>query len=238
MTQKHYFPPNNQLYMHQFNPMYNKGMQPVFEKDLNSSSFQNNDSYKFKSDAGKTSRENIELFKQNRMNHISSDLIQRNPSQNQVFLEDKSNIAGIGVDLNNFIANNKEHPQISTEVKSTTKLNNELKETKAEVKKEEAIKNEDLVKAEDDYDSDRELFKEENKEAEKEKSHHDADEILSEDSKESEKETETKDILLAQYDKVHRVRNKWKCSFKDAILNINGKEYIFDKVTGELERDW
>ena len=37
---------------------------------------------------------------------------------------------------------------------------------------------------------------------------------------------------------VHRVRNKWKCTFKDAILNINGKEYIFDKVTGELERDW
>ena len=47
-----------------------------------------------------------------------------------------------------------------------------------------------------------------------------------------------KDFLLAQYDKVHRVRAKWKCSFKDAIININGREHVFEKVTAELERDW
>ncbi len=51
-------------------------------------------------------------------------------------------------------------------------------------------------------------------------------------------ENVTKDFLLAQYEKVHRVRNKWKCTFKDAILHLNGKEYVFDKVVGELERDW
>jgi transcription initiation factor TFIIA large subunit len=51
-------------------------------------------------------------------------------------------------------------------------------------------------------------------------------------------EMETKDFLLAQYEKVHRVKNKWKCTFKDAILHINGKEYVFEKVVGELERDW
>jgi transcription initiation factor TFIIA large subunit len=51
-------------------------------------------------------------------------------------------------------------------------------------------------------------------------------------------EGETKDFLLAQYEKVHRVKNKWKCTFKDAILHINGKEYVFEKVVGELERDW
>ena len=51
-------------------------------------------------------------------------------------------------------------------------------------------------------------------------------------------ENTTKDFLLAQYEKVHRVRNKWKCTFKDAILHLNGKEYVFDKVVGELERDW
>jgi len=49
---------------------------------------------------------------------------------------------------------------------------------------------------------------------------------------------DSKDFLLAQYEKVHRVRNKWKCIFKDAILHINGKEYVFDRVNAELERDW
>jgi hypothetical protein len=51
-------------------------------------------------------------------------------------------------------------------------------------------------------------------------------------------ESEATDFLLAQYDKVHRVRNKWKCTFKDAVLHINGKEYVFERVVGELERDW
>ena len=49
---------------------------------------------------------------------------------------------------------------------------------------------------------------------------------------------DSKDYLLAQYEKVHRVRNKWKCIFKDAILHINGKEHVFDRVNAELERDW
>ena len=53
-----------------------------------------------------------------------------------------------------------------------------------------------------------------------------------------EPEQESKDFLLAQYEKVHRVRSKWKCIFKDVILFINGKEYVFEKVHGELERDW
>lgn len=65
------------------------------------------------------------------------------------------------------------------------------------------------------------------------------DESLSSISKDSEYiESEATDFLLAQYDKVHRVRNKWKCTFKDAVLHINGKEYVFERVVGELERDW
>lgn len=65
------------------------------------------------------------------------------------------------------------------------------------------------------------------------------DESLSPLSSESgDHETETKDFLLAQYEKVHRVRNKWKVTFKDAVLHNNGKEYVFDRVVGELDRDW
>lgn len=51
-------------------------------------------------------------------------------------------------------------------------------------------------------------------------------------------EADVKDFLLAQYEKVHRVKNKWKIHLKDAILHTNGREFVFDRVVGELDRDW
>jgi len=42
-------------------------------------------------------------------------------------------------------------------------------------------------------------------------------------------------IMLCMYDKVQRVKNKWKCVMKDGVLTVNGKEYVFHKATGEFE---
>ncbi|KFH43472.1 Transcription initiation factor IIA large subunit-like protein [Hapsidospora chrysogenum ATCC 11550] len=42
-------------------------------------------------------------------------------------------------------------------------------------------------------------------------------------------------IMLCMYDKVQRVKNKWKCTLKDGVLLVNGKEYVFHKATGEYE---
>ncbi|KAK3181305.1 transcription factor IIA subunit alpha [Lecanicillium sp. MT-2017a] len=42
-------------------------------------------------------------------------------------------------------------------------------------------------------------------------------------------------IMLCMYDKVQRVKNKWKCTLKDGVLTVNGKEYVFQKATGEYE---
>ena len=42
-------------------------------------------------------------------------------------------------------------------------------------------------------------------------------------------------IILCLYEKVLRVKNKWKCNLKDGIANINGKDYAFAKATGESE---
>lgn len=33
-------------------------------------------------------------------------------------------------------------------------------------------------------------------------------------------------IMLCTYDKVQRVKNKWKCTLKDGILTTNGKEFV------------
>jgi transcription initiation factor TFIIA large subunit len=40
------------------------------------------------------------------------------------------------------------------------------------------------------------------------------------------------DIVFCTYDKVARVKNKWKCVLKDGMIHINGKDYLFAKCTG------
>lgn len=42
-------------------------------------------------------------------------------------------------------------------------------------------------------------------------------------------------VMLCMYDKVQRVKNKWKCVMKDGVLTINGKDYVFHKASGEYE---
>lgn len=42
-------------------------------------------------------------------------------------------------------------------------------------------------------------------------------------------------IMLCLYDRVQRVRNRWKCSLKDGIMNIDGKDYVFQKANGDSE---
>ncbi|QIW97929.1 hypothetical protein AMS68_003447 [Peltaster fructicola] len=48
-------------------------------------------------------------------------------------------------------------------------------------------------------------------------------------------EDELGDTILCTYDKVQRVKNKWKCTLKDGVLNTGGKEWLFHKGQGEFE---
>lgn len=43
------------------------------------------------------------------------------------------------------------------------------------------------------------------------------------------------DMILCLYDKVQRVRNKWKCVLKDGVASIDGRDYVFSKLSSELE---
>ncbi|WOO76780.1 Transcription initiation factor IIA large subunit [Vanrija pseudolonga] len=43
------------------------------------------------------------------------------------------------------------------------------------------------------------------------------------------------DIVFCVYDKVQRVKNKWKTVFKDGMVHINGRDYLFAKCQGEFE---
>ncbi|KAI9725659.1 MAG: transcription factor IIA subunit alpha [Chrysothrix sp. TS-e1954] len=43
------------------------------------------------------------------------------------------------------------------------------------------------------------------------------------------------DVILCLYDKVQRTKNKWKCTLKDGVVTVEGKDYVFHKATGEFE---
>lgn len=52
---------------------------------------------------------------------------------------------------------------------------------------------------------------------------------LDDDDSEDEN-VETDHLILCQYEKVSRIKNKWKCALRDGVINVNGKDYLFNKV--------
>jgi len=41
--------------------------------------------------------------------------------------------------------------------------------------------------------------------------------------------------VVCQFDKIQRVRNKWRFHLKDGIMSLNGKDFVFQKATGDGE---
>ncbi|KAF5285456.1 hypothetical protein FQR65_LT02296 [Abscondita terminalis] len=60
-----------------------------------------------------------------------------------------------------------------------------------------------------------------------------SDDDISEE--ESSEVVDTDNVVVCQFDKITRARNKWKFHFKDGIMNINGEDYVFQKATGDAE---
>jgi transcription initiation factor TFIIA large subunit len=46
---------------------------------------------------------------------------------------------------------------------------------------------------------------------------------------------ETENVVVCQFDKIQRVRNKWRFHLKDGIMSLNGKDFVFQKATGDGE---
>lgn len=116
----------------------------------------------------------------------------------------------------------------------------EIKEDEKIIEKEEPKIEQNVITNEDNYDPDLVDFQDKGP-VEEEKPHISNEEELSDASDVEKSEDEAKDNgskLLGQYEKVKRIRNRWKITFKDAVLKHDGKEHIFEKITGEFERDW
>ncbi|GKV08063.1 hypothetical protein SLEP1_g19749 [Rubroshorea leprosula] len=48
-------------------------------------------------------------------------------------------------------------------------------------------------------------------------------------------ELNTQHLVLAQFDKVTRTKNRWKCTLKDGIVHINNKDILFNKASGDFD---
>ncbi|CAK9273971.1 unnamed protein product [Sphagnum jensenii] len=55
------------------------------------------------------------------------------------------------------------------------------------------------------------------------------------DTDQTDEELKTNHLVLAQFDKVTRSKNKWKCTLKDGIMHLNNRDILFVKATGEFE---
>lgn len=84
--------------------------------------------------------------------------------------------------------------------------------------------------------------KQERYHSDEEKSADDSDDVEDDDdgesltSSEEEAEPETSNLTLAQFDRVHRSKSKYKCSLREGVMNIMGRDYLFSTATGDF--DW
>uniref|UniRef100_A0A673KQ87 General transcription factor IIA, 1-like n=1 Tax=Sinocyclocheilus rhinocerous TaxID=307959 RepID=A0A673KQ87_9TELE len=46
---------------------------------------------------------------------------------------------------------------------------------------------------------------------------------------------DTENVIVCQYDKIHRSKNRWKFYLKDGVMSYGGKDYVFSKAVGEAE---
>ncbi|XP_078594288.1 uncharacterized protein LOC144872051 [Branchiostoma floridae x Branchiostoma japonicum] len=92
---------------------------------------------------------------------------------------------------------------------------------------------------EDDDDDDDDKEDEEDKDEENDDAEGEEEEPLnSEDDVSDDDPTDLFDIdnvVVCQYERINRSKNKWKFHLKDGIMNLGGKDYVFQKATGDAE---
>uniref|UniRef100_A0A3Q2U4L4 General transcription factor IIA, 1-like n=1 Tax=Fundulus heteroclitus TaxID=8078 RepID=A0A3Q2U4L4_FUNHE len=46
---------------------------------------------------------------------------------------------------------------------------------------------------------------------------------------------DTDNVIVCQYDKIHRSKNRWKFHLKDGVMSYGGRDFVFSKAIGEAE---
>ncbi|CAH1402635.1 unnamed protein product [Nezara viridula] len=106
-------------------------------------------------------------------------------------------------------------------------------DTSDEEEEEEEEEEDEAEDDDDDVDEDKdEEDNEENEGGAEEEPLNSGDDVSEEDPSEM---FETDNVVVCQYDKITRTRNKWKFYLKDGIMNLGGKDYVFQKSNGDAE---
>lgn len=109
----------------------------------------------------------------------------------------------------------------------------EINNNSINVKNKEEEKEKNVVEDPDEF-----LFREQDNKNEKNSQKESESELSPVSDKNSDNERDFNDHLLAQYEKVKRVKNKWKVNLIGCVVQKDNKEYICGKIHGELEREW
>ena len=121
------------------------------------------------------------------------------------------------------------------ETSNEQNINNEIEHNVENKINNNENKKEERPKKEDIEDPDAIFFA---KDKVKEKVDEGDEEVLSALSEESNNEKEYDNHLLAQYESVKRIKNKWKVNLKGCIAQKDNMEYVCGKLHGELSREW
>ena len=168
-----------------------------------------------------TTSENIDVYLQNKHLMENNNLSHYDSFYNPTYQGESQ--------IHNNIVNQQNDTTNENNINNETNENN-INENNDNDKKEE--ENNELE------DPALKIFLLDNKNDKQKKENDDEEDNLSDLSGESNDEKDFTDNLLAQYDKVKRVRNRWKVSLKGCIVQKDKTEYICGKVHGELSREW
>ncbi|XP_063296561.1 transcription initiation factor IIA subunit 1 isoform X2 [Pelobates fuscus] len=92
---------------------------------------------------------------------------------------------------------------------------------------------EDEDEDEDDYDEEEEDKEKDGEDGQvEEEPLNSGDDVSDEEGQEL---FDTENVVVCQYDKIHRSKNKWKFHLKDGIMNLNGRDFVFSKAIGDAE---
>lgn len=149
------------------------------------------------------------------------------PNQNMGYLLSNQNFNQNYINnINNM--NNEKNILMNQNNNNKNEVNN-----KNDIKESKNNENEDNIE-----DPDEKLFEKEEDKKKDDLQNGEEEPLSSESEKNSDNEKEFTDHLLAQYEKVKRVKSKWKVYLKGCVVQKDKKEIICGRVTGDLEREW
>ena len=149
------------------------------------------------------------------LNQMTSMHVQNQPSQN---LENNNNTSTNEINYETTVENNI--------MNETQNFENNIENNENDEKKEENY-----------IDPEHEALEKKKSDEENNPDQEEGDN-LSDVTDEPNEEVQFNNYLLAQYEKVKRVKNKWKVSLKGCIVQKDKKEYVCGKIHGELSREW